>query len=185
MPRRFAVVFSAVLPVSALSACAPSAPAGSPPPSAAASGSSSGACDLNVSGPVSALVVDARPLPAVSGGAIPDGIYDLTEWVIPNGSCAGDPEVGPTSIRVAYRFTTTEQSSNHQSGRAEVALGSVARPTQCLTGTFGAFGSNFVAANFKGVEETHPYAVITDGFILFEPTGGSCDPKALVFRRRR
>ena len=126
---------------------------------------------------------EGRPVQPPAGGVIQDGTYDLTELLITDASCVDRKYNTPTGLRLAFRFNTTETSSNHRSGQLEAAYGTAAGALACSTGTFGTFGVTLESRGVRG-EGVKAYTATADGFMLYDPEGGTCDPKILVFRRR-
>ncbi len=136
-------------------------------------------CDFDP-GALVYVMVDPRPPPAPSGGPVPDGVYDLVSMV---STCGSSSQVGPRGVRATMRLITTERNGNLQAGTAQVLGGDAIADPVCREGRFAAYGTTF-ETNLATGRKVSPYTVTPDGFILFDPAGGECDPHVLIYRRR-
>jgi hypothetical protein len=136
-------------------------------------------CDFDP-GALVYVMVDPRPIPAPAGGAVQDGVYDLVSLV---STCGSSAQVGPRGVRATMSLVTTERNGNLQAGTAQVLGGDAIADPVCREGRFAIYGNTFETQLPTG-RKASPYTVTPEGFILFDPAGGPCDPHVLVYRRR-
>jgi len=149
--------------------------ASSPP---ASSGTSAQTCGLSTVGPLIGYSHRTTPLPVASGGAIPDGTYDLVQMV--DHLRETDPRRSneAPALRMAFRFTTEERSPNHTEGSLDAAV-DVPPAQRCERGRFATVGQELRGLRARNNElSSTAYSATPDGFILLFEHG------AYVFRRR-
>jgi hypothetical protein len=140
----------------------------------------SASCDLAVAGPLVGITYQPKPEPPITGGVLADGIYDLVGLVDYHGL---NKPPDPPIIRLSYRFTTQERSSNHAEGRLDIA-GGPPPGHACLQARFAIMGSVLRQTSERTVEE-RSFSVTQDGFWMVDARERNLDRVSYVFRRRQ
>ena len=129
-------------------------------------------------GPLIGYSYQTMPRPVATGGAIADGTYDLVQMVDHAKSTGAWSSNEAPALRMTFRFTTEDRSSNHTEGSLVSAL-DIPPILGCEAGRFATVEHELRGLRARDSEvSSTPFATTPDGLLLLFPRA------TFVFRRR-
>ena len=134
-------------------------------------------CGLSTVGPLIGYSYQTMPPAVADGGPIADGVYDLVQMV-DHGRASGPWSSNEApALRMAFRFTTEERSTNHSEGSLVSAM-DVPPAHYCEPARFATIEHELRGLRHDNEFSSTPYAATRDTVMLVYPHA------TFVFRRR-